>query len=299
MLTTSCFVAVMLLLWCASAGAVGDANEANCPNEASPGFRTYLPDCRAYELVTPPNKQGARVRPLAPAAAVAANGSSVYGQSNEAFAGFTDAELPQDEAAFYRFARTGSEWQTTPLNPPRSHLLSLGVEGDDSVWTDASAGLAVARLSLARAEGSVSEIGPVWSPALGPSESEGFFPFAVQGVAGDAARAVVFEIEEPSLIWSSFDDTIEAPSLYMYRGLENAAPSLVGVSGGAGSTALISQCGTALGSKAPFITGGSSEYNAVSESGQVVFFTAAGADTRACGGIEPPANELFARVDGL
>ncbi len=40
----------------ASALAAGDANEAACPNEGSSGFRAYLPDCRAYELVSPPFK---------------------------------------------------------------------------------------------------------------------------------------------------------------------------------------------------------------------------------------------------
>jgi hypothetical protein len=43
----------------APAFAAGDANEAACPNEASSGFRTYLPDCRAYELVSPVYKDGA------------------------------------------------------------------------------------------------------------------------------------------------------------------------------------------------------------------------------------------------
>src|ERR1700736_5709403 len=45
--------------------AAGDANRASCPSEteASPGFRTYLPDCRAYEMVSPPFKSGAAIQP--------------------------------------------------------------------------------------------------------------------------------------------------------------------------------------------------------------------------------------------
>lgn len=40
-----------------SAFAVGDANDTSCPasTESSPGFRAYLPDCRAYEIVSAAN----------------------------------------------------------------------------------------------------------------------------------------------------------------------------------------------------------------------------------------------------
>ena len=44
----------------AAALGAGDANEGGCPNEASPGFRAYLPDCRAYELVSPVFRDGVK-----------------------------------------------------------------------------------------------------------------------------------------------------------------------------------------------------------------------------------------------
>jgi hypothetical protein len=265
-----------------------------CPNEQlrAENRSTGLPDCRAYEMVTPAEKNSALVNPMKQPT-VAADGSSLAGESPEGFAGLSDDELGylgKGSQAIYRFERTGSGWATAALNPPHAELQSIGVR--DSVWGPFVVGRgpgSVSRLQLRGADGSLSEVGPLWP---GPEENEGGEQaFTVVGAAADALNGVVFSLGESDLLWP-FDSSLRAPSLYEYRGAGNASPSLVGVSGGAGSTVLVSQCGTTLGG------GQLEEYNAVSEDGSHVFFTATGADRVDCGGTEPPVNELFARIDG-
>ena len=72
------------LLTPVSVYAGGDANQAVCPNESLPGFRFFLPDCRAYEMVTPPFKDGAAG--LEPKA-VSSGGEHVIISSLSSFAG--------------------------------------------------------------------------------------------------------------------------------------------------------------------------------------------------------------------
>ena len=107
---------------------------------------------------------------------------------------------------------------------------------------------------------------------------------------------------EKSELWPG-DKTVGEvqPSLYEYTEADKGEPRLVGVSnsGSVASVAdgdLVSECGTYLG--------GPSEnaYNAVSEGGTTVFFTALGHDYSECSkvnpGVEPSVNELYARLDG-
>ncbi len=265
-----------------------------CPNE---GLRAEdnslgLPDCRAYEMVTPVDKNSALVSPVE-RPTVAADGSSLVGGSPEGFAGIGNDELQALTDAYYRFTRTGSGWVTIPLNPYRGRLASIGM--GDSVWEPAEP-QSIARLRLRGADGSLSEIGPVWPSALG--QNQNLSSFFVLGAAAEASHGVVFVINERGLLWP-FDKTLSGSSLYGYTGTRNTVPSLVGVSGGPGSSALIGQCGTTLGAFGFADDGeGQGEYNAVSEDGSRVFFTVAGTDSNACGGVEPAANELFARIEG-
>jgi hypothetical protein len=269
-----------------------------CPNEQlrAENNSQALPDCRAYEMVTPVDKNSALVNPIF-GPSVAADGSSVTGTSPEGLPGLVDNEQAGPEGTYYRFSRLGSGWVTASLNPYRGQLVSIGV--GDSVWRPAEP-VAVPRLRLRGVSGSLSEIGPVWPPSLGPNQASPI-GFGVVGAAAEAVNGVVFKVEEPGFLWP-FDSTITGPrlfgnrnvpgpSLYEYTGTGNAAPSLVGLSGEGNSTTLVSQCGTLLGG------GEASANNAVSENGSTVFFTAKGADTNACGGVEPPVNELFARID--
>ncbi len=259
-----------------------------CPNEQlrAENNSLGLPDCRAFEMVTPADKNSALVEPVA-AATVAADGSSLAGRTYEGFAGIENDESEADGGpAYYRFSRTASGWVTRPLNPYRGEMVSIGV--GDSVWQSAELYVAP-RLRLRAEDGSLSEVGLMWPLSLGGAPLD--FPFQVLSAAAEAVNGIVFAIYNPAFSWP-FDSTVSGFRLYEYKGTGNAAPSLVGVNGGAGSTALISQCGTELAGRE------NGKANAVSEDGATVFFVATGADRSPCGGAEPPVNELFARVGG-
>ena len=269
-----------------------------------------LPDGRAYEMVTPVDKAGSVVG--GETGTIAADGSSLDGDSAAAFAGLTDGELAPSAHAHYRFVRGESGWTTIPLTC--CALEGVSFAENDSVFHPApQEGAGVDDLYLGSAGGSMSDIGLVWSRTLGPNPIG--TGYNVEGAASDVAHGVVFAISKQSLLWP-FDRTIKAggsgeqvPSLYEYVGIGNTTPRLVGVTGGPGSTTLVSQCGTSLGAPSFTIHEGS-RYNAVAESGQSVFFTAdAGEEhsppytTSTCTnggatGSAPPSNELYARLDG-
>jgi hypothetical protein len=84
--------------------------------------------------------------------------------------------------------------------------------------------------------------------------------------------------------------------LYEYVGVGNAAPTLMDVSGGPGSTDMIGVCGSRLGGE----SGRASAYNPLSADGRTVFFTVArcssGSGVNA--GVEVPTDTLYARIDG-
>ena len=119
-----------LSLSASAAWAVG-----GCPNEA---FRTgpsaALPDCRAYEMVSPPDKNGGEVdggihkEGMAAPEQAAADGEAVTYASSSSFpeAGVLSAVVSSQ----YISTRTAAGWQTREIVPeqqlPEGRLLTLG-----------------------------------------------------------------------------------------------------------------------------------------------------------------------------
>ena len=257
-----------------------------------------LPDNRAYEMVTPPHKNAALIGDvfLGLEPQIADNGSRLIMSTVQCFG--QAQSCPAVEAKVgtpYEFTRTSSGWQNTPLAPPASQF------ANNSVWSvDAEAGTSIFSMPPPSsweyrwygraANGTFAEIGPTAPP--------GTLGQAIVGsitVHATADLSHLVYVDEPR--WP-FDGTkrFQENAAYEYVGGGNSAPLLVGVTGGHGSTDLISECGTQLGHEG-------ADYNVMSADGSKVFFVAQRANQEPCpsgtganAGIPVPADELFARI---
>jgi hypothetical protein len=292
--------------------AAGDTNETRCSNETLTGFSSSPADCRAYEMVTPPYKGGAQVI----IKALSEDGSRVVGDNISDLAGTGNLEAVglnlEDLGAPYEFERTGSGWNTIALDPPASvfpnaSLIfgSLTSDLERSLWLlglSAKPDEEGRELYIREADGTFKLIGP----AHGPGMEKGTSEFYLRGASADLSHIV---FDRPGFGFWPGDTTVRGNhSLYEYVGTGNSEPFLVGVRNSGpldGSPVnegaeLISQCATYLGS-----TEALDAYNAVSESGDTIFFTARaaiyGATHDHCPGevgAGPPVEELYARIGG-
>jgi hypothetical protein len=315
----------VIAIMCALSGGAISSNaraEDMCPNEAlrqelqSGG----LPDCRAYELITPPRKGGIR----AELGAVSSDGSRAIVRS---LGNYGDAgNSSYTHGATYELTRTSAGWSETGIDPPPSRypydeLVGATPELDATMWLvrESSQSLSQQELLIRNeAGGALHDLGPnvnpagtVYPPGLGIPKDGGVATTGYVGSSADFSTVLFWvgtqgtvaeEAKEP-LLWPG-DATapeLHDRSLYERDGDTGFEPTLVGVSNEGpldGSphinegAVLLSQCGTNLGSP-----GGANALNAVSESGAHVFFTAE--HKAECSGTQPVVNELYARVGGV
>ena len=309
---------------CVLAGVLGVSGvpalaDNACPNEqvraesdvnpvTGVPFSMGLPECRAYEMVTPALKNGSPVgsnvgvlgfTSIGTVARVGLEGSTVLVESKGIWPGGEqpgnndlDSLDNASEGVQYKITRGGSGWGFKPVMPAglrefRSALLpNLADMSTDGVWggvgsTPSEAditGGGNANFYLLEPGGAVAEIGP-------------------SNRSGAEVVPVGASVDLSHMLFS-------AGSLYEYVGTGHSgegggAPSLVGVDN---AGVLISQCGIEAGAGyesegsqlRPSDRSGEAEARSISADGSSVFFTA----NASCGGggTGPAVNEVFARV---
>jgi DNA-binding beta-propeller fold protein YncE len=283
--------------------------EGPCPsNEAlrAESNSLFLPDCRAYEQVTPTRKNGALIGNISFVGIqpdLAANGERVIAGSIQCFAGATSCNAQHGDGVGspYSFARTAGGWQTTPLAPPATQFApattwAYGADSGAALFSMSTPPQGEDDFYLRRpSDGSFLDIGPNTPPEQGAQGPKG-------GGPGGGKWAITADLSH--FVWPTparwpFDATAGegAASVYEYAGAANQ-PLLVGVGGpndGPGSTDLISACGTELG-----VNSNSNQPGQLSADGRIVFFTAGACATGsgANAGVPVPAATLYARVEG-
>jgi hypothetical protein len=269
-----------------------------------------LPDGREYEMVTPAQKNGAVIgfsAGMAPEGA--SDGSRVMAPTIQCFAGAVSCTASRGLGIGvpYEFSRTSSGWIASSLAPPASISTTsspwwYSAQGARALFSAPTEPFGEEDLYGRRADGSFADLGPLAPP------TPGGLPLLLAGPPADRAQAVAEDLSH--VAWEAhtsrddvttkwpFDATTGEFTVYEYVGSENAAPILVGVTGGPESHSLVSVCGTRLGAT----RGLASTQSGMYAHGRVIVFTAVGGEkcegSEANAGVSVPANELFARIDG-
>jgi hypothetical protein len=290
---------------------------AGCLDEAARQARgsVSLPDCRAYEMVTPPEKNGGTIgRPFVgfQEPVISNDGTKLISSSLQCF-----AESPScigqrgTEGGTYEFARTPSGWVTHPLVPAAGAL--GGAEtyttwaADPNLGTSLYSALAPTKglqedLWVRQADGALTDVGPL--EAEGAVESPPDEAYLDEWLATADLSHVVYETFKNGSVWG-FDPSVKA-ALYEYADTDapqpHPFPLMVGVTGGYANgenRSLVSVCSTLLGTEGA----AAKSEGSLSQTGRTVFFRAEGRDDAECAKhslpeTAPAVNQLWARVDG-
>ncbi len=203
----ACALATLAAVCSGALGALATpALAGGCPNEQlrSENNSTRLPECRAYEMVTPLYKEGF---PLIPQI-FNDEGTLAY-QSTGSFAGNGVGSLGNEYVA----RRSSAGWATTSPDPPTSTYISAitaateGLSADlrSSLWdserTEPPAEDAQTFLYLRGPDGSMTRVGPAGVPGvdeafasvMGTSSDLTHIVFQHEGGAGSAQASTMFE----------------------------------------------------------------------------------------------------------
>ena len=277
----------------------------SCANEALREVNNSLglADCRAYELITPAQKNGALIGALlfnAIPPAIADDGGDVIAPSIQCFAGSPScvgSRLTEGEP--FEFARASTGWQARSLALPAEAFET------SSAWRfNANTGAVLFSAPTTpggqddwytrATDGATSDRGALWEGGLTLHTLRALEPEPTEANA-DLSH-ILYEMQEPGWAFKAGNgEEGTGASLYEYPG-GAGSPQLVGVSGGQGSHDLIGACGESIAGKE--ILG--KNYGSLSEDGRTAYFQVGscshGTGTNA--GDEVPATEVFARIDG-
>lgn len=275
-----------------ASGSTGCADEG-----LRTGASSSLPECRAYELVTPANKNGAvfGLGAFILPPSVSEDGSRMIAHSIQPLGGAEAASAARLlEGEPYELARTPGGWRIIPLAPPADKVrinTEFGANADTGAALFSGPTLPGNQddFYLRHPDGSFVDIGPAYPPSLGA------VGVPLPGPVGFTPEYLRLLYEVGSDHEWGFDTTItvsgpQPPSLYEYVGSGNTEPVLVGVVGGPASTKLESVCGTVGG-------GVLNKMHDISKDGRMVYFTALGHDRSGCsaGSAAPATDQLYAR----
>ena len=296
---------------------------SGCLDEAARQARgsLSLPDCRAYEMITPPEKNGALIgHPFAgiQEPVISDDGTKLISSSIQCFAGGPSCIGQRgNDGATYEFARTPSGWATNPLVPPAGAL--DGAEtyttwaADPNRGTSLFSALAPTSgrqedLWTRQADGELADIGPLEEEGRFTAEQR--IPYQVyldEWLATADLSHVVYETIQSGSAWG-FDPSVKQ-ALYEYAETgepqPHAFPLMVGVKGGyenGENHSLVSVCSTLLGAENNTVA---KWEGSLSQTGRTVFFRAEGRDAEECenennstSATAPAVTQLWARVDG-